>query len=133
MEKENLLWEKLNKTNLLPVAFLGDSIHTAFVRKSILEKSNLKMENYHSVASKYCKASSQSKVLEIITPTLNENEKEIVRRARNAKPKHQAKNCTTKDYLYATAFEALVGYLYLTAQTERLTEILTISINYDNN
>ncbi len=133
MEKENLLWEKLNKTNLLPVAFLGDSIHTAFVRKSILEKSNLKMENYHSVASKYCKASSQSKVLEIITPTLNENEKEIVRRARNAKPKHQAKNCTTKDYLYATAFEALVGYLYLTAQTKRLTEILTISINYDNN
>lgn len=133
MEKENLLWEKLNKTNLLPVAFLGDSIHTAFVRKSILEKSNLKMENYHSVASKYCKASSQSKVLEIIIPTLNENEKEIVRRARNAKPKHQAKNCTTKDYLYATAFEALVGYLYLTAQTERLTEILTISINYDNN
>lgn len=133
MEKENLLWEKLNKTNLLPVAFLGDSIHTAFVRKSILEKNNLKMENYHSVASKYCKASSQSKVLEIIIPTLNENEKEIVRRARNAKPKHQAKNCTTKDYLYATAFEALVGYLYLTAQTERLTEILTISINYDNN
>ena len=133
MEKENLLWEKLNKTNLLPVAFLGDSIHTAFVRKSILEKSNLKMENYHSVASKYCKASSQSKVLEIIISTLNENEKEIVRRARNAKPKHQAKNCTIKDYLYATAFEALVGYLYLTAQTERLTEILTISINYDNN
>lgn len=133
MKKENFLWEKLNKTNLLPVAFLGDSIHTAFVRKNILEKSNLKMENYHSVASKYCKASSQSKVLELIIPTLNENEKEIVRRARNAKPKHQAKNCTTKDYLYATAFEALVGYLYLTAQTERLNEILTISINYDNN
>lgn len=128
MENKKSLWQKLKKTNLLPVAFLGDSIHTEFVRESILKSCNQKMENYHSLSSKFCKASSQAKVLEKILPMLNDEEKDIVRRARNAKPKHQAKNCSTKDYIYATAFEALVGYLYLTNQKERLNEILQLSI-----
>lgn len=128
MENEKSLWQKLEKTNLLPVAFLGDSIHTEFVRESILKSCNQKMENYHSLSAKFCKASSQAKTLEKILPMLNDEEKDIVRRARNAKPKHQAKNCSTKDYLYATAFEALVGYLYLTNQKERLNEILQLSI-----
>lgn len=128
MENEKSLWQKLEKTNLLPVAFLGDSIHTEFVRESILKSCNQKMENYHSLSAKFCKASSQAKALEKILPMLNDEEKDIVRRARNAKPKHQAKNCSTKDYIYATAFEALVGYLYLTNQKERLDEILQLSI-----
>ncbi len=128
MENEKSLWQKLEKTNLLPVAFLGDSIHTEFVRESILKSCNQKMENYHSLSAKFCKASSQAKALEKILPMLNDEEKDIVRRARNAKPKHQAKNCSTKDYIYATAFEALVGYLYLTNQKERLNEILQLSI-----
>ena len=128
MENEKSLWQKLEKTNLLPVAFLGDSIHTKFVRESILKSCNQKMENYHSLSAKFCKASSQAKALEKILPMLNDEEKDIVRRARNAKPKHQAKNCSTKDYIYATAFEALVGYLYLTNQKERLNEILQLSI-----
>ena len=128
MENEKFLWQKLEKTNLLPVAFLGDSIHTEFVRESILKSCNQKMENYHSLSAKFCKASSQAKALEKILPMLNDEEKDIVRRARNAKPKHQAKNCSTKDYIYATAFEALVGYLYLTNQKERLDEILQLSI-----
>ena len=128
MENEKSLWQKLEKTNLLPVAFLGDSIHTEFVRESILKSCNQKMENYHSLSAKFCKASSQAKALEKILPMLNNEEKDIVRRARNAKPKHQAKNCSTKDYIYATAFEAFVGYLYLTNQKERLDEILQLSI-----
>ena len=96
LEDKNLL-PKLEKTNLLPLAFLGDSLHTLYVRNKILKMYDDKMKNYHQKASYFCKASFQSKVLNKIYDDLNDKEKEIVRRARNAKPKHTAKNASTKD------------------------------------
>lgn len=127
-EKYELLKELLT-TNLLPLAFIGDSVHTQFVRENILKRTHdNKMDNY-SISAKYCKASSQAKVLQNLLPLLNEEEKEIVRRGRNAKPKHHAKNATTADYNYATAFEVLIGYLYLKGDEKLLEQILNISIS----
>ena len=126
MDKKEI-WTKIEKTNLLPLAFLGDSVHTLFVREKTLLGTDSKMANYHSLSSKFCKASAQAKALEKITPLLSEKESEIVRRPRNAHPKHSAKNASSRDYSMATAFEALIGYLYLTEQTERLNKILEIS------
>ena len=123
------LLNKLLKTNLLPLAFIGDSVHTLFVREYCLENSVDKMENYHNKSSKYCKASSQAKVLSLIIDKLTDEEKDIVRRGRNAKPKHQAKNASSSDYTYATAFEVLIGFLYLSKNDERLKEILNLSIS----
>ena len=60
------------------------------------------------------------------TRELTEEEKEIARRGRNTQTHHIAKNASMQDYMYATAFEALIGYLYLTKQDERLKEILNI-------
>ena len=97
-QENKILLNNLIKTNLLPLAFIGDSVHTLFIREKVLSSDwNNKMVNYHSAASKFCKASSQAKSLEIIMPFLNDEEKEIVRRGRNAKPKHQAKNATNSD------------------------------------
>lgn len=127
MEKKKLL-QKLIQTNMLPIAFIGDSVHTLFVREYVLAKQNGKMTNYHSDASKFCRASSQSKALEKLLPLLTDDEKEIVRRARNAKPKHQAKNASASDYIHATAFEALIGYLYLSEQKDRLSKFLSLSV-----
>lgn len=127
MEKKKLL-QKLIQTNMLPIAFIGDSVHTLFVREYVLSTENGKMTNYHSDASKFCRASSQSKTLEKLLPLLTDDEKEIVRRARNAKPKHQAKNASTSDYIHATAFEALIGYLYLSEQKDRLSKFLSLSV-----
>ena len=127
MEEHNLLKELLN-TNLLPLAFIGDSVHTLFIREHCLKLSGQKLENYHNKASNYCKASSQAKALEKIYNLLNEEEQNIVRRGRNAKPKHHAKNATSSDYCHATAFEILIGYLYLKGDFDRLNEILNCSI-----
>lgn len=127
------LIEKLLKTNLLPLAFIGDSVHTLFVREWCLNNANDKMENYHLRASKFCKASSQAKVLSLLQNSLSEEEKEIVRRGRNAKPKHQAKNASSSEYTYSTAFEVLIGYLYLSKNDERLKEILNLSISLIEN
>ncbi|MBO5395227.1 MAG: Mini-ribonuclease 3 [Clostridia bacterium] len=126
MEQET--FKKLLNTNLLPLAFVGDSVHTLFVREYVLSTPNRKIENYHTVASMHCKASSQAKALEYITPLLTEEESEIVRRGRNAKPKHHAKNAERGQYSHATAFEVLIGWLHLSNQKERLNEILALSI-----
>lgn len=126
MEKET--FQKLLNTNLLPLAFVGDSVHTLFIREYALSRPNQKIENYHTISSLHCKAASQAKALEAILPLLSEEEKEIVRRGRNAKPKHQAKNASSADYSHATAFEVLIGWLYLSEQEERLKEILNLAV-----
>lgn len=128
MEEKNIL-ESLLKTNLLPLAFIGDSVHTLFVREHCLSNPNYKMENYHNHASKFCKASSQAKVLSLLQEYLTDEEREIVRRGRNAKSKHHAKNASSADYAYATAFEILIGFLYLSKNQDRLNEILNLSIS----
>ncbi len=128
-ENKDLL-KNLLKTNLLPLAFIGDSVHTLYIREKILkENSQNKMSNYHSLASKFCKASSQAKSLKFILPFLNEEELDIVRRGRNAKPKHHAKNATNSDYSFATAFEILIGFLYLSGDKQKLEYILNLSLN----
>lgn len=128
-EKNEKMLASILQTNLLPLAFIGDSVHTLFVREKVLEEHDHKMDNYHTTASKFCKASSQAKVLREITPLLSEAEQDIVRRGRNAKPKHSAKNASSVDYSYATAFEVLIGYLYLKGEDERLNTILNLSMN----
>ncbi len=127
MNKQELL-NKLLTSNLLSLAFIGDSVHTLFVREEILKTCDGKMNNYHTLSSKFCKAEHQAKVMELVMPLLEEKELDIVKRARNAKPKHQAKNASGADYTHATMFEALVGYLYLSDNDERLKEILKLSI-----
>ena len=127
MKENNQKLESLLNTNLLPLAFIGDSVHTLFVREYCLNNPLCKMENYHLSASKYCKASAQAKALSLILEHLTDKEKEIVRRGRNAKAKHHAKNATAADYAHATAFEILIGFLYF-SNKERLNEILNLSI-----
>ena len=61
-----------------------------------------------------------------------EEEKDIVRRGRNTQTHHIAKNASVQDYMYSTAFEALIGYLYLTKQDERLSQVLSMTINNSN-
>lgn len=123
------LLDRILKNGVLPLAFIGDSVHTLFVREKCLEKQTDKMENYHAQASKYCKASCQARVLKTLLPSLSEEERQIARRGRNAKPKHSAKNASSADYSYATAFEVLIGYLYLKGDANRLEEILEFSVS----
>ena len=121
--------EKIDTLSPLALAFIGDAVHTKFVREYVLLNSeNSKINNYHNLAKKFCNASRQKEVLERITPLLTEQEKDIVRRERNAKSKHKAKNYDEEEYKKATAFEALIGYLYLSKQSERLNEILNLSV-----
>ena len=95
-----------------------------YIRTHLVNNTKLKPHKLHIETVKYVKAQAQAELLKEIYEQLTEEEKEIVRRGRNAENHHLPKNCDVQDYMYSTAFEALIGYLYLAKKDERLTEIL---------
>lgn len=119
----------VNQLSPLVWAYIGDSIYEIFIRTSLVNNSNAKPHRLHIETIKYVKAKAQADTLAKIRDNLTEKEKEIVRRGRNAENHHVAKNASVAEYSQATAFEALIGYLYLTKQDERLKEILTMCLD----
>ncbi len=107
-------------------AYVGDCIYEIFIRMKLVNSTNLDPHRLHIETIKYVKAKAQAETLNKIYDNLTEEEKDIVRRGRNAQAHHQPKNAELADYKYATAFESLIGYLYLTKQDERLKEILNM-------
>ena len=105
-------------------AYIGDAVFELYVRNKLINETNLKPHKLHIEAIKYVKAKNQAEKLNEIYETLTDEEKDIVRRGRNTQNHHLPKNSNVQEYMYATAFEALIGYLYLTKQHTRLKEIL---------
>ena len=109
-------------------AYVGDAVYELYIRTNLVNGSNAKPHKLHVESIKYVKASAQCEVLKKIEEKLTEEEKDIVRSGRNVQNHHVAKNASVADYAHATAFEALIGFLYLTNQDERLHEILKMCI-----
>ena len=116
--------EEVKMLSPLVWAYVGDAVYELFIRNKLVNKSNSKPHKLHVESIKYVKASAQAEILNIIENFLTDDEKDIVRRGRNTQNHHVAKNASVADYSHATAFEALIGYLYLTKQDERLKQIL---------
>ena len=121
---------EVNQMSPLVWAYIGDSVYEQYVRYYLVTNTKYKPHKLHIEATKFVKASAQAKILEQIEENLTEDEKEIVRRTRNTKNHHLPKNSNVQEYMYATAFEGLVGYLYLTKQKERLDTILKLALKY---
>lgn len=122
---------EINKTveevKLMPPltwAYIGDCVYELYVRTKLVDKTNLKPHYLHMEAIKKVKAKAQAETLNKIYDLLTEEEKDVVRRGRNAENHHLPKNANVQEYMYSTAFESLIGYLYLTKQEKRLKEIL---------
>ena len=119
---------KVEAMSPLTWAYVGDSIYEAYIRTHLVETTNLKPHKLHIKAINYVKAKAQAEILRKIHDNLTEKEQEVVRRARNTQNHHVAKNADPTDYMYSTAFEGLIGYLYLSNQKERLDNILRMSL-----
>jgi len=115
---------EVNLMSPLVWAYVGDSVYEVFIRTHLVETTKLKPHKLHIEAIKYVKAKAQAEMIEKLQDILTDKEKEIVRRTRNTENHHVPKNANPTDYMYATAFEGLIGYLYLSGQKERLNEIL---------
>lgn len=120
--------QRINNLNPLTWAYIGDAVYELYIRERLIETTNLKPHKLHIEAVKKVKAGAQAEFLQRIEEKLNDEEKEIVRRTRNTKNHHLPKNSNVKEYMYSTAFEGLIGYLYLTGKQKRLKEILSYII-----
>jgi len=124
--------KEINEVKLMPPlvwAYIGDCVYEMYIRMKLVNKTKLHPHELHIETTKYVKAVAQAETLCKIKEKLTEEEQNIVRRGRNAQNHHLPKNVNLAEYKQATAFEALIGYLYLTRQDERLSEILSICIS----
>ena len=110
--------------NSIALAFMGDAVYERFIRERILRGGTVGADRMHQTAVRYVKASAQEKALRAMLQDLTEDELSVVHRARNHKISSKPKNADPLTYKMATAFEALLGYLYLDGQEERLAELM---------
>ena len=117
---------KIKQMNPLVLAFVGDGVETLYVRAKVALSGGEKANALHKKASAEVNAHAQSEQAERILPYLTEEESEIYHRARNSKSRHHAKNFSVTDYRRASGLEAVIGYLYLTGETDRLKELFEL-------
>lgn len=112
--------------NSLALAYMGDAVYEEYVRRHLLQSGKVKPHQLHREGTKYVSAKAQCQVLFRILDEqlLTEAEHAVVMRGRNAKSGTVPKNTDVQTYRYSTAFEALMGYLYLSSQKERLEELI---------
>lgn len=131
MEKEDLILTQQNNAasqNTTVLAYLGDAVYELYVRQHVLLTGTCKVEELHRSAVRYVRAEAQALSLKGILPDLTEQELALVKRARNRKITSKPKNAEPVSYKWATAFEALVGFLYLFQETERMEQIIAMAI-----
>ncbi len=123
---------ELNTLSPLTLAFIGDSVYETFIRTKILSLGNRPANELHKIAVKFVKASQQAKAAHEIFDSLTDEEKETYKRGRNTNIHTVPKNADMADYRHATALEALIGYLYIKGENERLQEILNLAFTVLN-
>lgn len=128
MENEDRTYtiNELNQINPLNLAFIGDGVWTLMVRDFFCKHTNFKNNNLHKLTTKFVKATYQAKALDKLQDLLTDDEKDLARRSRNTKMNTTSKNASLQDYKKATGFEAIIGYLYLLKDNNRIKKIFDI-------
>ncbi|MCD8023513.1 MAG: ribonuclease III [Lachnospiraceae bacterium] len=108
----------------LTLAYIGDAAYELIIRTIFVKRADMQVQKLHRKVTHCVSAKAQAQMIEALLPELTEEEKAIYRRGRNSKPYTKAKNATMQEYLEATGFEAVMGYLYLEGQYERMNELV---------
>lgn len=118
----------------LVLAYIGDCVFDLIIKTMAAGRGNRPVHKLHEETSRYVKASAQSFMMRSMQEHLTEEEHAIYRRGRNSRTVSPAKNQSITDYRRATGFEALIGYLYLRREYERLTELVALGLeSMENN
>ena len=112
----------------LTLAYLGDAVYEMVIRTICVNRTNMQTQKLHRKVTGYVSAKAQAKMMDALIGELTEEEESIYRRGRNSKPYTKAKNASMEEYLKATGFEALVGYLYLQKEYERMNALIAHGI-----
>lgn len=116
--------EMAKEYNVKALAYLGDAVYEVYIRKHIMKHTLEQVAKLHKKAIKYVSAKAQAYLVESLDEFWNQEEKDIIRRGRNADTNTVPKNTDVVTYKVATGFETLIGFLYLTDNIARLEEII---------
>ena len=125
--EESIKMDKIKLITMSPLvlAYLGDTVYESYIREHLIRQNiNRKVNNLHKLAIQYSKAKAQATIIHELEDELTEEEMKIFKRGRNQKSHTAPKNADIIDYKYATGFGALIGYLYLSEDKERLEYIV---------
>jgi len=116
--------QKANNINPVVLAFVGDAVYSLFVRERLTFTSDFKTGQLNRLATQEVKATAQAEFVKEIINVLTDEELAVFKRARNAKKTTKAKHASISEYNDATGFEAVLGYLYLVGDNDRLNFLL---------
>jgi len=112
-------------------AYLGDALYEVYVREQLIwDSAYHNTGELHREAIKYVRAEAQARIVQYLTPRLTAEEKELIRKGRNQKSGHIPTHTNAITYRYSTAWEGLLGYLYLTGRQERMEELIAAGLAY---
>ncbi|QTA56617.1 Mini-ribonuclease 3 [Streptococcus suis] len=116
----------VNLINGIALAFEGDAVYSMYIRRHLIFKGLTKPNKLHGEANKYVSAKAQASLISTLLEAqlLTEKEEEIYKRGRNTNSHTKAKNADVVTYRMSTGFEAVLGYLHMTEQMERLDELV---------
>ena len=113
----------------LTLAYIGDGIYDLIIRTLVINKGNKQVQKLHLETSALVNAGTQSKMMRVLQEQLTEEEHAVYKRGRNAKSVSPAKNQSVTDYRRATGFEALLGYLYLKKEWQRILDLVKMGLD----
>jgi ribonuclease-3 family protein len=122
--------EDIERLPPLTLAYVGDAVYELFIRTYLIGEGNVRVNKLHKMAIEYVSAKAQAHFSKVLMETLTEREHQILKVGRNAKSATAAKNADILEYRWATGLEALLGYLYLKKEYERLGNIINKIIEY---
>ena len=124
--KEALQLEPIDVCSYSPLAlaYMGDAVYEVLIRTRVMNRGSMQVNKMHKKSARLVKAEAQARMIQALQEELTEEETAVYKRGRNAHSASSAKNASIRDYRMATGFEALVGYLYLTGQYERLLKLV---------
>lgn len=131
LSKGFLTQKEILELNPLVLAFVGDSVQQLMVRTELASTSTAKAGELHKLATAQIKAAAQARFMDEIINILTEDELAVFKRARNTHMNTVAKNASLSDYKKASGFEAVIGYLYLLGQNDRLEELFEYILNQE--
>ncbi len=127
-ERMNLAETEPAMYSPLVLAYLGDAVYELMIRSKVVRQGNTQVNKMHKKSASLVKAQTQASMIRLLESDLTKEELAIFKRGRNAKSVTMAKHATMAEYRMATGMEALVGYLYLSEQFERLSELISLGL-----
>ncbi|MDO5415614.1 MAG: ribonuclease III domain-containing protein [Lachnospiraceae bacterium] len=125
--KKSMKLEEIDVRTYSPLvlAYIGDGVYEVMVRTKIVNSGSVQVNKLHKHSARLVCAQAQANLIKLLDEDLTEEERAVFKRGRNAKSVTSAKNASVIDYRWATGFEALVGWLFLTEQYERLITLVS--------